>query len=152
MTIQLVDLKKQYESIKTEIDAVIGAISVENRVHWRLLRQGLRRSLRPFLRGPALHRRRERHGCPLCRAQSVWESETATRSSSRPTVHRHRRGGDPGRGKSGLCGHRPRNLQHRCRRGSKTGSRRKQKRSCRCISTASPPTWIPFWPWRESTG
>ena len=81
MTIQLVDLKKQYESIKTEIDAVISEVLSKTAFIGGSYVKDFEEAFARFCGVTALHRRRERHRCPLCRAQSAWASETATKSS-----------------------------------------------------------------------
>ena len=83
---------------------------------------------------------------PRAWARATRSSPSATRST-RPSVVDpvHRR-------HAGLRRHRPRDLRHRCRTGSRRPSRRGRRRSARSTCSACRPTWTRSWNIAERHG
>ena len=69
--VPFVDLKAQYQSIKQEIDAAIAEGDRGDGLYRRLIREGIRRGLRPLLRRGALRGRSERHRCAVHRFEDA---------------------------------------------------------------------------------
>ena len=139
-TLPFVDLSHVNAAVQRDVLADVAADRRKRRVHERPARRALRARLRRLLRRARVRRHRERARCAAARADRGRRWARRRGDRPRPDLHRHLRGGQPGRGDAGRGRRERGRLQPGSRRRGRGGSGRAPAASCRCTCSGRWPT------------
>ena len=139
MNVPFVDLKAQYQSIKSEIDPAIQSVISETAFVGGKYVEGFEKAYRREVRRQALRQLRQRDGRHLHHPQGPGHRPRRRGHHRRQQLHRHLRDHQPGRRQARLRGHR-RVLPHRS--GPDRGEDHRRRPRPSSPSTSSASRWI----------